>query len=361
MRLYTNELYKEDVDLLVKSGLPWERLENTVLLISGATGLLGSYLIDVIMTLNMQGLNCRIKALGRSERKAAERFSRWWGDRDLQFIQCDFMQPFSLQLSEDVDYVLHLASNTHPLLYSGDPIGTIMINFLGLQNLLEFSLEHGCKRFVYGSSVEIYGENRGDTELFAEDYCGYLDSNTLRAGYPESKRCGEALCQAYIAQKSMDIVIPRFTRSYGPTIQMADSKALSQFMRNGVEENDIVLKSAGTQTYSYTYMADAVSGMMHILFNGECGEAYNISDESSNVSLRDLAGMIADYVGKQVIFEIPDEAESAGYSRATKALPDGAKLKKLGWKPFYTIKEAVPRTIDILKFVYKENPETGMS
>ena len=109
MWLYTNELYKEDVDLLVKSGLPWERLENTVLLTSGATGLLGSYLIDVIMTLNMQGLNCRIKALGRSERKAAERFSRWWGDRDLQFIQCDFMQPFSLQLSEDVDYVLHLA------------------------------------------------------------------------------------------------------------------------------------------------------------------------------------------------------------------------------------------------------------
>jgi nucleoside-diphosphate-sugar epimerase len=186
-------------------------------------------------------------------------------------------------------------------------------------------------------------------ELFSEDYCGYIDSNTLRAGYPESKRCGEALCQAYIRAMDMDIVIPRLTRSYGPTMLMSDTKAISQFIRKGIAGEDIVLKSAGNQLYSYTYVADAVSGLLTILLIGEKGEAYNIADTASDLTLKDLAELIASFAGKKVVFELPDDVESAGYSKATKARLDGSKLRGLGWKPFYDISEGMTRNLQILK------------
>lgn len=350
MFLYSNKDYLEDIDRIAQKDLPWEKLADSRLMISGATGLLGSYLVDLIMTLNKtKGLNCTVFALGRSERKAAERFSKWQRDDHLAFIRYDVKEPLQDTELGTIDYVFHLASNTHPLLYSTDPIGTIMTNIIGLQNLLDFSYEHGARRVAFASSNEIYGENRGDVELFTEKYCGYIDSNTLRACYTESKRCGEALCQAYISQKKMDIVIPRFTRSYGPTMQMTDSKAISQFIKKGAASEDIVLKSAGTQKFSYTYMADAVYGLMTILFNGRCGEAYNIADEASDIALKDLAKLIADYVGREVVFEIPDSTEAAGYSKATKALLDGSKIKEIGWDPVYTIQDAIPRTIDILR------------
>ena len=197
--------------------------------------------------------------------------------------------------------------------YANDPIGTITANIIGTQNLLEFAVAHHAQRFAFASSNEIYGENRDDVELFKEDYCGYIDSNTLRAGYPESKRAGEALCQAYKRQKGLDVVIPRLTRSYGPTLARSDTKAMTQFIRNGVAREDIVLKSAGTQHYSYTYVADAVSGLLMVLLAGVNGEAYNIADQASNVMLKDVAAMIAQESGNQVVFELPDAVEQAGF------------------------------------------------
>ena len=142
-----------------------------------------------------------------------------------------------------IDYVIHAASNTHPVAYASDPIGTITANVFGTQYLLDYAKEADCKRFVFLSSVEIYGENRGDTDKFTEDYLGYIDCNTMRAGYPESKRTGEALCQAYRKQMEMDVVIPRLSRVYGPTMLMSDTKALSQFILKSVKQEDIVLKS----------------------------------------------------------------------------------------------------------------------
>ncbi len=347
--LYRSDIYIADIFQIANTELPWNKLRNKTILISGATGLLGSYLVDVLMQKNSEGLNCKVYALGRTQRKAEDRFSKWWGDKRLVFLPYDVNKPFVRDDVGTVDYVLHLASNTHPVQYATDPIGTITTNIIGLQNMLEFAVGHHATRFAFASSNEIYGENRGDVDLFDESYCGYIDSNTLRAGYPESKRCGEALCQAYKSQKDLDVVIPRFTRSYGPTMLLTDTKAISQFIRKGIAGEDIVLKSAGNQYYSYTYMADAVFGLLTVILCGESGEAYNIADEASNITLKDLAWIIANYAGRQVVFEIPDSVEAAGYSKATKALLDGNKLKKLGWKPFYTIQDGIPRTIDILR------------
>ena len=347
MKVYENEQYKSDVKYVAGLELPWDKLQGCSVMISGATGLIGSFLIDVLMEKNLSGLDCTVYALGRNEQRAKERFS-YCDNGKLVFIPYDINKPLCRDDIGTVDYILHLASNTHPMAYATDPIGTITTNIIGVQNMLEFAAAHNASRCAFTSSCEIYGENRGDVEKFDEKYCGYIDCNTMRAGYPESKRCGEALCQAYIRQKGLDIVIPRLTRSYGPTLLRTDTKALSQFINKGVSREDIVLKSAGTQYYSYLYVADTVSGLLTVLLKGETGEAYNIADDKSDIMLKDLAAIIAEKAGTKVIFELPDEVEKSGYSTATKARLDSTKVSKLGWKAKYDIQSGINRTIDIL-------------
>lgn len=350
MKIFENKLFQEDVIYVAGLELPWEKLHNRSVLISGASGLIGSFLVDVLMHRNMAlGLHCKVYAVGRNADRARERFGYCWEHNDFCFISWDVNQFLIIEDIDRVDYVLHLASNTHPVAYATDPIGTITTNIIGTKNMLDFAVLHRAVRMVFVSSNEIYGENRGDTDKFKEAYCGYIDCNTMRAGYPESKRCGEALCQAYIAQKKLDVVIPRLTRSYGPTLLSGDTKASSQFIRNGIVGEDIVLKSAGDQYYSYTYVSDAVSGLLTVWLCGECGEAYNIADDASDIRLKDLAVLIAGMVNKKVVFELPDVVETAGYSKATKARLDSSKMNRLGWTARYTIESGIARTIEILK------------
>ena len=348
MELRSIPEYIEDVEYVAGLPLPWEKFQGRSILITGATGLIGSFLIDVLMYRNrLFSMDSKIIAVGRNAARAEERFKDYMDKNALTFLPHDIKNTFT----EDVqaDYLLHLASNTHPIQYATDPIGTITTNVIGLLNILELAANSNSTRVLFASSNEIYGENRGDQEFFDEKYCGYIDSNTLRAGYPESKRCGEALCQAYITQKGLDIVIARLTRSYGPTILTSDTKAMSQFLKRGINGEDIILKSAGNQYYSYTYVADAVSGLLTVLLCGEKGEAYNIADEASDIRLKDLAQIIASTSGTKVVFELPDEIESAGYSMATKTRLDGSKVKKLGWSAKYSIEEGIGKTLEVLK------------
>lgn len=343
-------LYLDDLQTIAAfKSIPWESLQDSSLLLSGATGMIGSLLVDAILYKNgKDGLNCKVIALGRSAEKGRKRFGYAWDSPFFQFVECDINKVSTMPENLHADYVLHLASNTHPVAYATDPIGTITANIIGTQNMLDLAVRSKAKRFLFASSNEIYGENRGDTELFDESYCGYIDCNTLRAGYPESKRCGEALCQAYRKQKGMDTVIARLTRSFGPTLQLTDTKALTQFLKNGLNKENIILKSAGTQYFSYTYATDAVTGLLTVLLKGKNGEAYNIADQSCDIQLKDLAKIIADIAGTQVIFDLPDAVEAAGFSKATKARLDGNKLKGLGWKVTYSLKAGIDRTLSVL-------------
>ncbi|MBR2772959.1 MAG: NAD-dependent epimerase/dehydratase family protein [Kiritimatiellae bacterium] len=349
-RLLEISEYVEDVKRVASFDLPWEKLRDKTILITGGTGLIGSFLVDV---LNAARLDCKVLLFGRSEERAKTRFAEYWDKGWIHFVKWDSSEGFErfdeFEEFEKFDYMLHLASNTHPVAYATDPIGTITTNVIALNNLLALAAEKCATRFLFASSNEIYGENRGDVELFDEKYCGYIDCNTLRAGYPESKRCGEALCQAYIRQKNLDCVIARLTRTYGPTILSTDTKAISQFFNNALKDEDIVLKSEGKQYYSYQYVVDSVSGLMTVLLKGDCGAAYNIADESSDITLRDLAALIAKQAGRKVVFDLPDAVEAAGFSKATKARLDGARLRALGWLPSYDIKSGVMRNYCVLK------------
>lgn len=337
-----------DLDLTVLAG--------KTLLITGGTGMIGKWMIDHLLS----KVDCKVILLGRSEEKARSRFAaEYWDSGRLQFVQWDPSHPTPLLQSNNlnsrtieqspIDYIIHLASNTHPVAYATAPVSTIVMNVNATKELLDLAVAKKAKRFVYASSVEIYGQNRGDCEKFKEDYCGYINSNTLRAGYPESKRCGEALCQAYIKQHGLDVVIPRIARVYGPTLLKDDTKALSQFIHNALEGKDVVLKSEGKQCFSYLHVADAVSGILTVMLKGKCGEAYNIADEKSDITLRDLAELIARQCGCKVVFDIPDQSESAGFSPAMLARMNSANLTSLGWDAQYDIDSGVSDTLMRLK------------
>ena len=351
MKRMENEQYR---DLLLRtiSAFPlWNALEGKTLLLSGATGMIGCFLVDLIMQRNesvAKGSRCRIIAVGRNITTARERLSHWFDSSEFYFVVHDIAKPLH-ELSHPPDYLIHGASTSHPIEYSTDPINTVLSNVFGTHTMLELAEQKTGSRLLLISSVEVYGENRGDTERFKENYCGYVDCNTLRAGYPEAKRVSEALCQAYIAQEKVDAAVIRLPRCYGPTMKMEDSKAVAQFIKNGVNGENIVLKSEGKQLYSFAHVSDAALGILWVLLRGESGQAYNLSDERSDVMQKDLAALIANYMGTKVIFDLPGEIERRGYSTVQKALMDGAKLRELGWDARYDISSGICETIDILR------------
>lgn len=333
-------LYQDDLRYIA-STLDAESLKGKCFLITGATGLIGTQMIDALMYIG----DIRVIATGRSKEKASLRFGEYFSNQLFTFLEQDVNEPFGPELTPD--YILPLASNTHPLAYSKYPVETIMTNIDGARNAFELACSCGAT-VLYPSSVEIYGNAIGD-DVFTEDYTGKLNLSNSRSCYTESKRVCEAMCQSYAAEKGMKVRIVRLSRVFGPTILESDTKASSQFIWKAVRGEDIVLKSKGDQFFSYTYSADAVAAMLFILLNGENAGIYNIANESCNVQLRDFAGICAEVCGKEVVFDLPTEAEQKGFSIATKAILSNEKLKEAGFSPAYGIRAAIERTIAILR------------
>lgn len=341
MKLNKNHpLYRNDIETILSiNGI--DILKGKSVLITGATGLLGVHLIDALMALG----GVKIYAVGRNKDKARVRLGEYYDNPFFTFIEQDVCEPFPNDIQ--VDYIIPGASNTHPLAYSQFPIETIMINIKGIEHALELATR--CKATVlYMSTVEIYGNSLTDDPI-KEDYNGKLNLSTSRSCYTESKRVSEALCQSYISEKGIDVKIVRLSRSFGPTMLESDSKASSQFILKALANDNIILKSKGEQFFSYTYVTDAVAAMLYIMIHGACGQAYNISSEKCNVYLKEFAQICAEYNKKSVVFELPSEIEQKGFSIASKAVLDNTKLRTLGFSPKYEIKDAIIRTIEILK------------
>jgi nucleoside-diphosphate-sugar epimerase len=336
-------LYQEDLQNILKIK-DIEQIKDKSFLITGATGMIGTCLIDALMLFNRQGADIHIYAVGRSKEKAYARLGDYYGDKYFHYIEQDVRCPFPEDLK--VDYILPLASNTHPLAYAQYPIETIEINVKGAEYALLKAVQCGAT-VLYPSTVEVYGNALGK-DVFSENYTGKLNLATSRACYTESKRLSEALCQSYISEKGVKVKIGRLSRIFGPTILDSDSKASSQFIFKALKGEDIILKSEGKQYFSYTYVADAVSALLYILIHGENGQAYNISVDSCNVHLKDFASFCAKWARKEVVFQLPSDAERKGFSIATQAILDNSQLKAIGWNSNLLIEEAIDRTLEIL-------------
>ena len=342
----------EELPLICKNLKGLDKFNGSVIAITGAAGLIGTYIVDIIMYYNStNGGNISVVAVDKNASSLKERFLCYEGSRFFKTVICDVncngFERYFIDFS--VDYIIHAASNTSPIEYANDPVSTITTNVIGTYNLLEYAVKNKIKRFMFCSSVEKYGANRGDVDDFTEDYCGYLDSNVARSAYPSGKIAAESMCCAYNSQYGVDYVIARIGRIYGPTVVLGDTKAPTQFIMNAVRGEDIVLKSDGMQHYSYCYVGDCASAMLTVLASGKSCEAYNIADPNSKVHLKDFAGLAAKSGGTKCVFVKQSAIETSGYSKISKATMDTSKLEALGWKPQIGLEKGIDITIKYLK------------
>lgn len=338
--------YEQDILDLSHLDLPWERFAGANILIAGATGLIGSCLVEVLM--KNPSLNYNVYALGRNECRAKRRFSEFFDNKAFHFIKFDVTK----SLDKDIcfDYIIHTASDANPHFYVAQPVEVMKANVNGVINLMEYGLCHDMKRFLYVSSGEIYGEGNGG--VLSEDYSGYIDCLKPRSCYPSSKRAAETLCVSYIEEYGADAVIARPCHVYGPHFTDSDNRVYAQFIRNVLGGNDIVLKSAGTQLRSWCYVVDCVSALLYILLKGEKGHAYNIADKNSCVTIRELAEMIAKIGGRRVNMVVPDDSESKGYNVVTNSVFSTTKLESLGWSVCGSMEEKLRKTILCEREIY---------
>ena len=326
-----------------------EALKGARVLITGATGLIGSCLVDALLLLNgAQGTAIEVYAAGRSASGMGERFGAAVNDPRFHYVSYDAAGPLSLDF--EADYVVHAATSAHPLAYATDPVGILKANVIGTMNLLEALRRWGHGRFLLLSSGEIYGENPTLPEGFSEADTGAIDTMRPRACYPEGKRAAETLCASYAAQYGVNARVARLCHVYGPTFTASNSRADAQFLRNALHGQDIVMKSAGSQVRSWCYVADAVSALLTLLFRGEAGQAYNVANRHATASIREYAQTLADIAGVKLVFELPPELEKAGYTPISRAVLNPAKLEGLGWQARFALREGLEESYRACKF-----------
>lgn len=316
-------------------------LRSKCVLVTGANGLVGSTLVDLLIAADQAyGLGLSIAVLGRDRKALDKRFS---GNSQLRVIEADVCNVSLPELK--VDYIVHAASPAHPLAYSQTPVDVMKANLIGTMNMLELAKRTGA-RLLFVSSGEIYGVSDDPNSCFEESEYGYIEISNPRSCYPESKRAAETLCASYHAQYGVDTVTARLCHVYGPTITDKNSRADAQFLRNAVQGQDIVMKSPGTQVRSFCYVKDAAAGLLYILLKGVSGEAYNIANKDSVATIRRYAEILAALGGVAIRNEFPPEEEARGYSQVSRAVLDAAKLERLGWVPRYTLEQGLRETLE---------------
>ena len=344
MNFLHSKTYNQDIDITMRHIVEINKLWNKNILVTGATGTIGSFIVDVLIRLN-QEKNANIKLFVTSRNKENSKI-HYSTNECVKVLYYDMRRPIEFDVA--VDYVIHAAGNAHPVLFTEDPVGTIIGNIESTYNLLEYTKGHGGKRFLYVSSGEIYGQGDASLDDFIETYSGYVDIASSRSCYPLSKRMAENLCVSFGKQYGLENVIVRPCHTYGPYITATDSRAHAQFFRNGLAGEDIVMKSVGNQVRSYNYVADCVAALFTVLTCGTDGEAYNLANPHSRLSIAELARKIADAASCDVKYEKPTDYELKNQSPILKQVLNTEKIEKLGWHSAFSVEDGVQHTLDIL-------------
>ncbi len=339
-------IVSEDLAAIHSAPLPWDRLDDKIVLISGANGLIGSYLAETLLYRNEStSAGIKILALVRNRDKAMRRFAPYAGRDDLEFVIGDVA---SVRPPGRVDVIIHAASNASPKYIGKDPVGTISANVLGTHNLLNLARESGAGRFLFVSSGEVYGRlPPGGAPVAEQDY-GYMDPTDVRFTYGQSKRMGENMCAAWFAQYGIAATIARLGHTYGPGLALDDGRVFADFVADIVARRNIVLKSDGMAARPFCYLADAITGLFTILLKGEAGQAYNLVNSSQYRRIFELAEILVGLfpeLGLRVIREIPTEASALARTPLNGNPADASKLAALGWKPVTDVSEGFRRTI----------------
>lgn len=330
-----NSVYAQDIRMAVDA-FDFSAVRGKNVLVTGATGLVCSAVVDMLLA-----CGAKVYAAGRSREKVERRFRG-----EAEFVQYDATKP--LQFEKDADYIIHGASNANPSAYVSEPVDTMMANVIGIGNLFEFARTHRVEKIVYVSSSEVYGRKEKAVPFQEEDY-GYVDLLSPRSSYPMGKRAAETLCACYGKEYSLPFSIVRPGHIYGPTASPADSRVSSAFALQAAHGEDIVMKSQGTQLRSYCYCVDCAAAILTVMLNGAQGQAYNISNRESVISIRRMAQIIAEAAQVSLRMELPTQEEAAAFNPMDNSSLDSQKLEALGWRGLFPAEIGFAHTIQTIQ------------
>ena len=333
--MYDNKHFIEDMEYISNAEfIPWDKLKNKMILITGATGLIGYTLVNSLVYANKKhGLNLKILALIRDMDRARERFMDIDSDTALEYV-IGTVEKLP-EITEKVDYIVHGASQTASKAFVNEPVETIMTALKGTENILELAKAKNVSGMVYLSSMEVYGHPEKGHKV-TEDEIGTLSPLDIRNSYPISKIQCESLCFAYAKEYGVPAMSVRLTQTFGPGVNYNDGRVFAEFARCVIEKRDIVLKTKGETERSYLYTADAATAILTVLLKGEPGQAYNAANEDTYCSIAQMAEMVAKQGGIKVRYDIQDEAGN-GYPKALYMDLDTGRLKRLGWRENYKV------------------------
>lgn len=340
-----NPVFRDDMEYIAGVDfVPWEKLRGRTLFITGATGLIGFNLISALAYMNLKrNLPLKILALVRDEGKARERFTEILAEgAPLQFVVGDLEHIPAV--SEKIDYIIHGGSPTASRYFAEHPVETIRMNLAGATTLLEMAREKQVESFLFLSSMEVYGSLHRE-EKVDEDHESFVNTMNPRSSYPEAKRMIEALCASYAAQYNVPVKVIRLTQTFGAGVRAEDNRVYAQFMRSGMNHEDIVLLTRGGTRHSYLYTADAVTAILTVLLKGRNNEAYNAANEESYCSIREMAELVAGMCDVNVV--ISESSESTKLYPAEQYMDlSTEKIRNLNWGAKTSLKEIFVRMMN---------------
>lgn len=339
-----------------------EFLRNKSILITGATGMVGSRIVRKVLEANdKSGLNAVVIAVYRNEEKKNAVFSDCLDRGDIKWLCADVTKP--IEYGESVDYIVHTAAVTGGSRQHIDfPMRTISTAIDSTVNLLELAREKKSLGFVVTSSLEVYGKTDYSMPSIKETDGGYIDPMAVRSSYSESKRMCENICAAYAKQFGIPAKVVRLTASYGGGAYYGDKRVLCEFARCVIEKKDIVLKSLGDTVRNYCDTLDAADAILTVLEKGERGEAYNVANMATDLSIKELAErFIALYPesGITLKFDIPEDITKLGYNGTVKIRLDTEKLEKLGWKPKFGADDMIRHLVSAMRESLERSENNG--
>lgn len=341
-------ILQEDLNYIANSDIPLNDLRNSTILVTGATGLIGSQIIKALLCCNrIKGTNINVLALVRDEIKVKKLYDNLLDCENLSFIYSDIVNP--IRIEQPIDYIIHGASFTKSKLFVDYPVETIKVTLKGTENILELAKEKNVKGVVYLSSMEAFGITDPSLNLVEESDLGYIDILNTRSCYSEGKRMSECMCASYSSEFKIPVTIARLAQTFGSGITLSENRVFAQFAKSVIKGSDIILHTDGESVGNYVYTRDAVIAILMLLVNGERGEAYIVSNEESNTTIKDMAYMVANEIAHgriKVIFDIPEDENKLGYAPKVNMKLSSKKLRKLGWKPSVGLKDSYIRLIN---------------